>query len=57
MKGAADTLPVKVKALSDFIQMITTEFFKQCIGDDRRKNGFSNHTGSGYCTGIAAFKA
>ena len=56
-KGVAESLPVKVKALEDFIQIIATKLFKQCIGDDRGKNRFGNHTGSGDGAGVAPLKA
>lgn len=56
-KGVTEILPVEVKALDDFSEMIATKLFKQCIGDDRGQNRFGNHTGSGYGTGVAPFKA
>jgi hypothetical protein len=57
LKGVADILPVKVKALADFIQVITAEFFKQCICNDRGQNSLGYYTGSGYCAGVAPLKS
>lgn len=57
LKGVADILPVKVKPLADFIQVIAAELFKQGIGDDRCHNSFSDHTGSGNGAGVASFKS
>ena len=56
-KGVAESIPVKVKALEDFTEMIATKLFKQCIGDDRGQNSFDNHTGSGDGAGVAPLKA
>ena len=56
-KGVANGFPVKLKPFKNFINMIATELFKQCIGNNRGDDSFGNNPCCRDCTGITTFKA
>ena len=56
-KCSADLFFVEVEPLADFIKMVTSELFEQCIGNHGCHNCFSNNTSRRHGTSVAAFKA